>query len=252
MSQDKTLPGAAFRFASLSSSGSRTNEFGVGEISLGMYRPGHHWPQIDLGQIWFSNPTPEQFEAAKVKHRMPDIDGRNFVDINRRISRKQADYITHLIATALNEKLKGEMPTDDEIDEIMKGVREANYPVNRQKREEEKKWRLTNTQNELLGELRKLADEKKATFVIGYETETRGYIKFFDGIKHATHFTGPEGITNALLVAISAIRCAVIPKTDEEQLAELTEATRNRTQTNYDRVMTETLQQVSDLKDLKN
>lgn len=179
MSKDKNLPGASFRFASVSSSGSHTNEFGVGEMSLGIYRPGLHWPQVDLGEIWYSEPTPEQYDKAATCYSRHDKDGRNYVDINRRLSRKQAEYITYLITDMLTEKLKGEVPTDDEIDEIMKQVREGNYPVNRTKREQEKKYQLTAEQNVLLGKLREEAYRKHIVFSIEFEDGGRsGYIRF--------------------------------------------------------------------------
>lgn len=179
MSENKTLPGASFRFASVSSSGSHTNEFGVGEMSLGIYRPGLHWPQVDLGEIWYSEPTPEQYDKAATCYSRHDKDGRNYVDINRRLSRKQAEYITYLITDMLTEKLKGEVPTDDEIDEIMKQVREGNYPVNRAKREQEKKYQLTTEQNVLLGKLREEAYRKHIVFSIEFEDDGRsGYIRF--------------------------------------------------------------------------
>lgn len=249
MSGNKTLPGASFRFASVSSSGSHTNEYGVGEIFLGMYRPGYHWPQIDLGQIYFSDPTPEQFEAAKTKHRMPDIDGKNFVDINRRISRKQADYISYLITSMLAEKLKAEMPTDDEIDVIMKDLREANYPVNRQKRKEEENWELTEQQVRLLGRLRAKAASKNIPINLCFESETSGYIAFTrPGGKFSISFIVGEGLRDGLNDAVmQAIYQIEQVKTsdqitqvvdDQKSLNDLIETTKKRYEgTSADRVL---------------
>lgn len=257
MSQDKTFPGASFRFASVSSSGSRTNEFGVGSMSLGMYRPGNHWPQVDLGEIWFSSPTPDQYKEAENLRGVFTKEGLNFSDIHRRISRKQAEYIVYLITSMLSEKLKGEMPTDDEIDEIMKEAREANYPVNREKREAEKKWELTKEQTRLLGELRAKAASKNIPISLCFELSTHGYIAFTrpGGRLYINFIVGEgerDGMSAALGEAIYQIEQVKSVDTDQQQLDDLTESTRVRCQTNYDEAMSEAVQQVSDLKDLKN
>lgn len=263
MSQDKTLPGAPFRFASVSSSGSHINAFGVGEMSLGMYRPGNYWPQVDLGQIYFSAPTPDQYEEATKLKGSITKEACNFSDIHRRISRKQAEYVTYLIVSMLSEKLKGEMPTDDEIDIIMKEAREANYPVNREKREAEKKWELTKEQTRLLGELRAKAASKNIPISLCFELSTHGYIAFTrPGGRLYINFTVGEGerddMSAALGEAIYQIEQVKNPEQptqavdDQKQLEDLAESTRVRCQMNYDRAMSEAVQQVSDLKDLKN
>ncbi len=121
MTNEKTLPGATVQFVSACTSGSSTNAYGVGSLSLQLYRPGNKYPWIDLGCINFSAPRPEQFEAAKKANAENPYneDGQALSNIYRRLSKKQADYIQHLICEALTEKLKGEIPPDDEIDVIM-------------------------------------------------------------------------------------------------------------------------------------
>lgn len=212
MSQDKTLPGASFRFASVSSSGSHTNEFGVGEMSLGFFCPGTHWPQIDLGEIYFSEPTQEQYDkAADLRNKFGE-EGRHFPNIMRRISRKQADYVSHLICDMLADKFKSGMPADDEIDEIMRVRREANYPVNRKKREQEKKYELTEEQNKLFGQLTKVAHEKIIRIELSFYdlSETgdpaktrRGSISFSrPGGNFVVNFEGEESFCDAMRTAI--------------------------------------------------
>lgn len=126
MTENKTLPGAMIRFTNPGSCGYHTNEYGVGSISLSAQRPGQEWPWLDLGHIFFSDPTPDQYKAAtEVREKNPyGPDAVSYSDIHRRVSRTQASYIEMLISDMLNEKLNGVIPTDDEINAIMKERRE--------------------------------------------------------------------------------------------------------------------------------
>ena len=113
------LPGAVIHFSSVGSTGSSQNGFGVGDIDISIHRPGEKFPWIDLGRINYSSPTQTQYEDAETS---PDMsEGRKaYVDINRRISKKQANYITFLICEMLKSELNGEIPADYEIDDLLK------------------------------------------------------------------------------------------------------------------------------------
>ena len=145
----------------------------------------------------------------------------------------------------------------------MKEAREANYPVNREKREAEKKWELTKEQTRLLGELRAKAASKNIPISLCFELSTHGYIAFTrpGGRLYINFIVGEgerDGISAALGEAIYQIEQVKNPEQptqvvdDQKQLEDLAESTRVRCQMNYDRVMSEAVQQVSDLKDLKN
>jgi hypothetical protein len=74
---------------------------------------------LDIGEIYFGNPNAEQLLDADTS---PFGSPGNVasVDIKRRLSFKQAQYLTALISKFLNETLAGEIPPDHEIDELMK------------------------------------------------------------------------------------------------------------------------------------
>lgn len=182
MSQDKTLPGAHIRFTHASSTGHSQNQYGNGRIDLSLHRPHSPYPWLDLGLIYYSSPNEEQMKAAEKVHKEEPYgpEARNQSDIHRRLSFKQAEYINYLIREMLTEKFSKEgIPCDDEIDEIMTAYREASYPVNRDKREQEKKYQLATEQNVLLGKLREEAYKKNIVFSIEFENDGHGgYIRF--------------------------------------------------------------------------
>lgn len=182
MSQDKTLQGAHIRFAHATSTGYTQNQYGNGKMDLSLHRPHSPYPWLDLGAIYYSAPTAEQLKAIeKVCEEDPyGSEAHNRSDVNRRLSFKQAEYINYLIREMLTEKFgKDGIPCDDEIVEIMKQVREDSYPVNRTKREQEKKYQLTTEQNVLLGKLLEEAYRKHIVFSIEFEDDGRsGYIRF--------------------------------------------------------------------------
>lgn len=113
---DKTLPGAVVNFAGATSTGCHTNHLGIGSMDISLRRPGTPWPWLDLGEIYFASPTPAQYDAAVRAKATPGPDGCAFSNIHRRLSRKQAEYIVGLISRMLEEKFKGQIPADDEID----------------------------------------------------------------------------------------------------------------------------------------
>lgn len=181
MSQDKTLPGAHILFAHATSTGRSQNQYGNGAMDLSLQRPGHQYPWLDLGSIYYSDPTPEQYKAAEEMHRVNPYGelARNKSDIHRRLSFKQAEYINYLIREMLTEKFsKDGIPADDEVDVIMKEIRENSLLSNRAKVGKEKEYIFTDDQNLLLSKLRSAASAKNLVLNIMFESETRGNISF--------------------------------------------------------------------------
>lgn len=108
------LPGAWVMFKAAVSSGYRQNEFGVGQMSLELYRPGLDWPWIDLGHIYFSSPTPEQLLDAQTSGAFSE-GHKAYVNIQRRLSKKQAELVVKKIAAMINLEFPNGIPPDDEI-----------------------------------------------------------------------------------------------------------------------------------------
>lgn len=117
--KDPRLPGAMIMFSAALSTGSTENEYGVGDMDISLHRPGNKYPWIDLGRINFSNPTQKQYLDAEISDY--GTDGRKaFLNINRRVSKIQAEYIALLIREMLMKEFNGAIPPDDEIQDLMK------------------------------------------------------------------------------------------------------------------------------------
>lgn len=114
-SQDETrLPGAWVVFRSALSSGSSENRYGVGEISLDLYRSDNKYPWVGLGSIFYSSPTPEQLLDAETSPEFSE--GRKaFGDIKRSLSKKQAELVVRKILTMMAREFPNGIPPDDEI-----------------------------------------------------------------------------------------------------------------------------------------
>lgn len=117
------LKGAMIMTSGVSSSGHSENSYGVGSFSLDARRTDGRY--VDIGELWFANPTPEQLRAAEAAARQYSSSspvradhaaGKAYSDIQRRLSLKQANYLMHIITRALNEALPdGVIPHDDDI-----------------------------------------------------------------------------------------------------------------------------------------
>lgn len=116
----KTAPvlGAAIPFTSVSYPGSSENEFGIGSMSVSLSRPGTY-PWVDLLRVSYADPSPDKMaDMESVAPFAPGWHARS--DVNRRLSKKQAEYIGRLIGKMLIEEFSkdGELciPSDSEID----------------------------------------------------------------------------------------------------------------------------------------
>lgn len=116
-------PGAMVTFAQAGSSGSYENEYGIGDVSLYLYRPGDHWPWVDLGCIFFANSNVRQYEDMQTAPNGPAKAA--YTNYHRRLSKKQAEYIQTKISAFLMAEFQGVIPADDEIDDLMRAAREA-------------------------------------------------------------------------------------------------------------------------------
>lgn len=116
---DPHLPGAMITFASVCSTGSSENQYGIGDMDISLHRPGQQYPWLDLGRINFSNPTQSQYLDAETSPQFSE--GRKaFADIERRLSKLQATYIVELFQEMMMKEFKGVIPPDDEIQELRK------------------------------------------------------------------------------------------------------------------------------------
>jgi hypothetical protein len=113
-SSEPHLPGASIHFTNAGCCGSHENGYGVGEFSLAMHRPGQKYVWVDLGHIYYSNPTPSQLEDARTSPSFTA--GSNSVsNIHRRLSRKQAQLLASRISQMINTEFSKGIPSDDEI-----------------------------------------------------------------------------------------------------------------------------------------
>lgn len=96
---------------------SQEPDFGTGDISISTrnHINGH---AIDIGRIYFAEPTAEQRLNADTTS-MFSKEGATASNVNRRLSRIQAEYVTMLINKALNEEFNGVIPSDAAIKEIL-------------------------------------------------------------------------------------------------------------------------------------
>ncbi len=108
------LPGAPVYFTNASCCGSHENGYGVGDFSLTLHRPGQKYVWVDLGHIYYSNPTPSQLEDAQTSPSFT-AGAHAHADIHRRLSRKQAQLIVSRINRMINAEFFEGIPADDEI-----------------------------------------------------------------------------------------------------------------------------------------
>jgi hypothetical protein len=115
---NKTLPGTQIEFKQACSTGRTHRSFGVGDIDLSIHRPQSAYPWLDLGRINFASPTQEELLDAQTSPAFSD--GANArVDINRRLSYKQAELVNTMIIHMLNKSFNGVIPADDEIADFL-------------------------------------------------------------------------------------------------------------------------------------
>lgn len=225
MTQDKTLPGAHILFANASSTGHSKNHFGNGTMDISLHRPHSPYPWLDLGNIYYSSPTEEQLKAAEKVHKEEPYgtEARNHSDIRRRLSFKQAQYVNYLIREMLTEKFsKDGIPPDDEIDLIMKEIKENSYPAAQKAQEKKKKYQLSEEQNVLLGRLREVAAEKDIPIEISFfniegdnllSNNGRGTIRFVrPGGNFSFSFIGNAGFCEAIKNSIYQIERVQLPE----------------------------------------
>ncbi len=121
----KEFHGKAIQIQPISSSGWNLEpEFGTGDISLDtrliVKESNDNGHAIDIGKINFAQPTEEQRLNADTAPFFTK-EGMKSTNVNRRLSKIQADYITALICKALNEEFNGVIPSDDEIKQLVGG-----------------------------------------------------------------------------------------------------------------------------------
>jgi len=112
----QTLPEARINFKSAVCCVSPENEFGVGHMSLSLPRSSCKYPWVDLGQIFYSSPTPKQCFDAETSPEFTE-GKKAFSDINRRLSKKQATLIVDKINKMLIREFPNGIPPDDDINE---------------------------------------------------------------------------------------------------------------------------------------
>lgn len=113
-----TLPGAPIRFRSVGCSGYHHNAFGVGSMDISIHREGK-WPWLDVGHVYFSDPTKEQILDADTSPFGSEGE-RAKSDIRRRLSFKQAQLVREVMSRALSLTFECEIPADDEIEQWRK------------------------------------------------------------------------------------------------------------------------------------
>lgn len=116
----KTPPvlGATIPFTAVSYPGSTESEFGIGSMSVSLCRPGPY-PWVDLLRVSYADPSPDKMAAMESAAPFT-TEWHVRSDVNRRLSKKQAEYISRLIGKMLIEEFwkDGELciPSDAEID----------------------------------------------------------------------------------------------------------------------------------------
>jgi hypothetical protein len=105
----KRFEGQATEFEFVTSTGSHENAYGVGSLDVSMLKPDKSW--VDLLDIRYTNHTEEDYREADRKRRsLCDLS-----DMNRRLSKKQAEYLKDFILAKIREEFNGVFPSDREI-----------------------------------------------------------------------------------------------------------------------------------------
>ncbi len=116
----RLLHGKAVRIQDIGCCGAFTEgKFGTGDLSISSRNVYDQWA-IDIGKIYFAEPSEEQRLDAETTPTFSK-EGMTATDVGRRLSRIQAEYINSLICKALNAELKGIIPSDEEIKQILRG-----------------------------------------------------------------------------------------------------------------------------------
>jgi hypothetical protein len=110
---DVRYHGRALLCSSICTTGNHTGIFGEGSISISS-RNEENRHAIDIGKVYFAEPTEAQRLDAETTPFL-STNGDKASKVNRRLSRIQAHYITELIIQALNDELRGVIPSDSEI-----------------------------------------------------------------------------------------------------------------------------------------
>lgn len=106
-------------FAHIASTGSHENSYGNGELSLEIFRPNGGVRYTCIAKLPYSSPTADQLLNMQTSPNYSE-GSKELGNMERSLSRKQAEYIMMLTTEALREKLNCYIPPDDEIDELMK------------------------------------------------------------------------------------------------------------------------------------
>lgn len=110
-------PGDHTLFANAYSGGSHENHLGMGEIDVSLYAPQYECPHIGIVSVSYANVSPQM---RNVLDNMPlHYPSEVAADVNRRVSRPQAEYVALLIQQMLVEKLGCDLPSDEELKTLM-------------------------------------------------------------------------------------------------------------------------------------
>ncbi len=111
------MPGYPVGFKHLSSGGLCQGRFGQGHVGFAAVRmnPGPQQMHLDLGHIFYSNPTEEDLLEAATTPWKEHADSMAASNINRRLSLIQAQFLASEICKFLDDKFEGVIPSDEEI-----------------------------------------------------------------------------------------------------------------------------------------
>ena len=111
--------GAAIEFDNVTSTGHYKNEFGNGNMDISMSLPGNRYKWLDLLRINFTQPTDDQFLNCKAAPSFTEA-SKQEIDMYRRLSFVQANYIKDILIKVLEEEFAGGViPSDEEIKQIL-------------------------------------------------------------------------------------------------------------------------------------
>jgi len=109
------VPGVFYPRIQFGCSGSSENEIGVGSFGITGYLPNGR--MMDIASIDYQNTNIARYNAIdsdyKAEGRMDDLMKRSSID--RRLSRRQADWLTREIVKRLNEISLEGIPHDDDL-----------------------------------------------------------------------------------------------------------------------------------------
>lgn len=106
---DKHFEGQVIEFTHATSTGSHENAYSVGSLDISLRKKDQRW--IDLLEIRYTNHTEEDYREADRKVSST----RDFSDMQRRLSRAQAEYLKDFLIAKITEEFNGVFPSDREI-----------------------------------------------------------------------------------------------------------------------------------------